>query len=134
MENSDLPVSKQSEIRKKVVLNLRTGFKQQRHVNINDRKLNTKIAKTKACIKNNPDVVFTTSHKGNVTVCLQKTEYQEKMLKLLSDTNIYEIIKKNPLKKLQTNTSTILKNLNNNNYLRTKFNNNAVDADFELYF
>ena len=50
------------------------------------------------------------------------------MLKLLSDTNTYEIIKKNPLTKLQTNTSTIFKNLNNNNYLRTKFHNNALSC------
>ena len=50
------------------------------------------------------------------------------MLKLLSDTTTYEIIKKNPLKKLQTDTSTILKNLNDNNYLRTKFHNNALSC------
>ena len=128
LENSDLPTSKQSEIRKKVVLNLRTGFNQQKHVNINDRNLNSKITKTKAFIKNNPDIMFTTSDQGNVTVCLQKTEYHAKMLKLLSDTTTYETIKKNPFKKLQTNTSTSLKNLNNNNYLRTKFHNNSLSC------
>ena len=48
--------------------------------------------------------MFTTLDKGNVTVCLQNTEYHEKMLKLLSDTTTYETIKKNPLKKLQTVT------------------------------
>ena len=72
--------------------------------------------------------MFTTSDQGNVTVCLEKTEYHEKMLKLLSDTTTYENIKKNPLKKLQTNTSTILKNLNNNNYLRTKFHNISLSC------
>ena len=59
LENS----SKQSEIREKVVLNLRTGFNQQKHVNFNDRNLNSKIAKTKAFIKNNPDMMFITSAK-----------------------------------------------------------------------
>ena len=72
--------------------------------------------------------MFTTVDKGKVSVCLQKTEYQEKMLKLLSDTTTYETIKKHPLKKLQTNTSTMLKNLNNNNYLRKKFHNNSLSC------
>ena len=42
--------------------------------------------------------MFTTSDKENLTVYLQETEYQEKMLKLLSETTTYVIIKKNPLK------------------------------------
>ena len=67
--------------------------------------------KTKDFIKNNPDIWFTTSDKGNVTVCLLKMEYYTKLENLLSDKTTYEHFKKNPLKKLQTDTSTILKNL-----------------------
>ena len=126
LRDSEVPSALKSEIREKVSSNLRSGFRQQKHMTTNDRNLNIKLRETKKFIKNNPDIMFTTSDKGNVTVCLYKADYNEKMLKLLSDGTTYENVKKNPLKKLQTDTSKILKNLNNNNYLHTKFHNNAL--------
>ena len=48
------------------------------------------------------------------------------MLKLLSDKNTYIPVLKNPLKKLQINTSKILKELNDNNFLKPKYHNNQL--------
>ena len=126
--NSELSPSKQSAIRQKIVTNLTSAFLKQRHAKPQEKNFKRKVTNTIKFIKNNSDIWFTTSDKGNVTVCLSKTEYNEKMQLLLSDTTVYEKIKKNPLKKLQLDTSTILKNLNNNDYLCTKFHNNSLSC------
>ena len=48
------------------------------------------------------------------------------MMELLSDRNTYIPIKKNPIKKLQSNTSKILKELNDNEFLKFKYHNNQL--------
>ena len=48
------------------------------------------------------------------------------MTDLLSNTSTYIPITKNPLKKLQSNTSNILKRLNDNEFLKYKFHNNQL--------
>ena len=39
--------------------------------------------------------MFTKADKGNVTVCLNKSDYTSKMLELLSDQNRYRVLKNN---------------------------------------
>ena len=57
---------------------------------------------------------------------LRTSHYQTKMLELLSDTNTYQTVNKNPLDSLQRNASKILKSLNKNEFLHKKFYNNQL--------
>ena len=66
------------------------------------------------------------SDKSNRTICMEKAVYKEKINVLLNDTSTYIQLKENPLKKLQTKTSNILRDLNNNDFLETKYNVRAL--------
>ena len=74
-----------------------------------ERSFTKKPGITKSFLKNNPNIFFTKADKGNVTVCLNKSDCNNKMLELLSDNNTYEKINKNPLNSLIKETSKILK-------------------------
>jgi len=49
---------------------------------------------TKSFLRNNHDIMITKVDKGNVTMAMRKEDYKQKMFTLLSDENIYEIVKK----------------------------------------
>ena len=66
------------------------------------REILDNLSVTKRFLKDNPNIFFTKSDKGNVTVCLNTNEYQEKMENLLNDKNTYQSVSKNPLKSLQS--------------------------------
>jgi len=55
---------------------------------------------TEKFVKDHPDVLFTRSDKGNVTIAINRSEYDLKMEEMLSDTNTYVKINKDPTKKL----------------------------------
>ena len=48
----------------------------------------------------NPNIIFTKADKGNVTVAIERTEYVNKMEAMLSDTNTYVVVKKDPRRKI----------------------------------
>ena len=85
-----------------------------------------KLAIAKNFLKQNPDIFFTNSDKGNVTVCMNRNDYNAKMYQLLLDSSTYIKIIKNPLNKLQKNTSNILKKLNSEGLLKYKYHNNSL--------
>ena len=47
------------------------------------------IKEAKNFVKNNPDIVFTKADKGNTTVALTRTDYNDKVNNLLQDVNTY---------------------------------------------
>jgi len=65
-------------------------------------------ASTKEFTKNNPDLLFTKADKGNVTVVLEKNDYVRRIEDMLSDANTYTVIHKDLLKKLTTDTRSLL--------------------------
>ncbi|KAG5309967.1 MOS1T transposase, partial [Pseudoatta argentina] len=56
----------------------------------------------------NPNILITNADKGSVTVILDKDAYVSKMKEILSDTNTYEIVNKDPIKKLTQDLRTLL--------------------------
>ena len=120
--NSDL----KNEIREKVTNNIMHNFNKDANISMEDRNFANKLKVTKQFLKNNPDIFFTNADKGNLTVCLKKSTYNTKMTDLLSNTSTYISITRNPLKKLQSSTSNILKRLNDNEFLKYKFHNNQL--------
>ncbi|XP_067216467.1 uncharacterized protein [Linepithema humile] len=75
---------------------------------VDDRKLLNWLYKTKKFINENPDLLFTRADKGNSTVVMKKSEYMEKMVDILSDTNTYQIVKKDPTKILTDKLRSLL--------------------------
>ena len=70
--------------------------------------------------------MFTKADKGNVTVCLNKSDYTSKMLELLSDQNTYINVNRNPHSKLRLDTKKILNNLNNSEFLSHRYHKNQL--------
>ncbi|KYQ51610.1 hypothetical protein ALC60_09284 [Trachymyrmex zeteki] len=52
--------------------------------------------------------IVTKADKGNVTVALNKDNYIEKMEEIVSDNNTYEVINKDPIKKLTSDLRSLL--------------------------
>ena len=86
--------------------------------------------------KHKENIVITTADKGNKTVIIYKTEYMEKMRKLLSDKNTYKTIKIDPTDNLQKRNNTLIAQLHKDGYITRyeKFNmTTRVAAAPELY-
>ena len=93
------------------------------HIPLQDRLFARKLKDTKCFLKSNNNIFFTRADKGNVTVCLNKSSYFQKMNTLLSNTNIYKPIKNNPLHKAQKNVHNLLKSWNNSGFLNKQYHN-----------
>lgn len=78
---------------------------------------------TKKFLKENNNIIITSSDKGNVTVAMLKEDYNSKMEDLLKDSNTYKIIKKDP--------TLTLKNKNNALILKM-YKNNIIDKSIKL--
>lgn len=51
-------------------------------------------------MKNNPEIIFTHADKGNVTVALNGNLYKHKIKEMLSDSDTYTRVDKDPIKNL----------------------------------
>ena len=120
-----------NEIREITTKNVNNFIKKEFHISKEDKTISKNLEITKKFLNDSPDIFFTKANKGNVTVCVKKSEYIIKMNNLLSVTSTYISIDKNPLKKLQEKTSKILKNLNENEFLNQKYHN--VSGRHERY-
>lgn len=63
---------------------------------------------TKKFLSDHPDLIITRADKGNTTVALDKDDYFGKMNELLSDSNTYTIVKKDPTNKIINNLRDLL--------------------------
>jgi hypothetical protein len=59
-------------------------------------------------LKANPSLLILTADKGNVTVIMDRDEYNRKVHSLLTDTNTYKIQKKDPTLTIQRKTNAFL--------------------------
>ena len=66
---------------------------------------------TKLFLQKNSELFITKADKGNVTVILNRSDYNEKMFKLLNDNYTYKEINYNPLKLMKKDTHRLLENL-----------------------
>ena len=56
------------------------------------------------------DIFITHADKGNVTVILNRSDYNKRILQLVNDNSIYKKINYNPLKLLKKDTCKLLEN------------------------
>lgn len=66
------------------------------------------VGKSKKFLKENPELLITKADKGNKTVILSTTEYEEKMEEMLQDTNTYEKIRYDPTARVARKIKVIL--------------------------
>ena len=67
------------------------------------------IKEARIFFKNNPDIVFTSANKGNTTVALTRTDYNEKVETLLHDVNTYQVRPKDTTMKIQNKVNGLVK-------------------------
>ena len=104
MENNihKLPNSAESTIRSRSdsILNLLPSFPFPNPPLINTFKHLTHTTNT--FLRENPNLILTRADKGNVTVAMDRDNYIQKMEELLQDRNTYNVIIKDPTRKLTT--------------------------------
>lgn len=85
-----------------------------------DRQLINASLTTRKFISDHPDIIFTRADKGNATVALNKNDYLKKMTSLLDDTTTYNIVHKDPIKKLIKNLHELLMRWKKREYITDK--------------
>lgn len=94
-----LPPESHNEVRQNVthvINNCMTKQKKMRHIPYHQKRLENNLKTTQEFMQDNQDVMFTIADKGNVTVALDKSTYISEVELLLSDTNTYQPITKDP--------------------------------------
>jgi len=92
-------------------------FNTTKNINNNEKFLLRCLHHTRMFVKNNPDILFTKTDKGNATVAIDAREYNKKMIENLSDTSTYIVIKKDPIRKLGNNVRNVLSDWLKNGYI-----------------
>jgi hypothetical protein len=80
-----------------------------RHTNYIEKHILKLFHKCRSFLKKNSDVFVTNADKGQVTVVMDKSTYLEKMTDLLSDSDTYKILKKDPLNRITNKFSDLIK-------------------------
>ncbi|XP_062704355.1 uncharacterized protein LOC134286712 [Aedes albopictus] len=68
---------------------------------------------TRRFLKDNPNILVLKSDKGNKTVLMEASEYQQKMLELLENRNTYSPINVDPTSRFEKQNNSIVKRLHN---------------------
>lgn len=108
--NSNTDENIRTEKRNKVV-NIITNFLSYNRVDKGDTKLIRDEAETRIFLKENPEIVILKADKGNSTVAMSKTDFLHKGNELLSDTNTYLLLKKDPTVTIQNKLNKIIDKL-----------------------
>ncbi|XP_018361974.1 PREDICTED: uncharacterized protein LOC108760480 [Trachymyrmex cornetzi] len=75
---------------------------------------------TRSFIGANPGILFTRADKGNVTVAIEQTEYKQKMLNMLEDSNTYTVMNRDPTRKLTESVRMLLTKWKKCEYIDSK--------------
>ncbi|XP_044760195.1 uncharacterized protein LOC123317654 [Coccinella septempunctata] len=75
------------------------------------------FCKTKRFLRDNDDIVITMADKGNVTMAITKQQYEEKLLNIIEDTNVYKKLNSDPTSKYQTKNNNLVKDLKDQAYI-----------------
>ena len=89
-------------------------------------------------LKQDPNIVIVPADKGNATVVMNTDEYKEKISTHLGDSNTYQELQNNPLKKVQSKLNSLLTTLKDkkaieyNQYLHLRSNQLTVPRIYGL--
>ena len=96
-----IPEEKQDEFRHKVLSLSSKYINKPKHISDFDRLIAKNIKYTQEFLKDEKQLLVTKADKGNITVVLNKSDYNIKINDLLNDQSAYEKIDSNPLTQLQ---------------------------------
>ncbi|XP_011868003.1 PREDICTED: uncharacterized protein LOC105562081, partial [Vollenhovia emeryi] len=94
-----------------------------------DTILVTWLNATKQFVKDHPEILFTRADKGNITVAMKVSDYHIKMDELLSDTDTYITIKKDPSKGLMRELRDLLVRRRRNEYISERTYKSLLSTD-----
>lgn len=117
-KNEDL----QDQLRSRAV-NVMSNFlwiKNNKPINELEKRLVYMYKQTLGFFKKHSNLVVVASDKGNKSVIMYKSEYEQKIKLLLNDTNTYSIIDIDPTKKLQNKNNTIVRKMYQNKFINEK--------------
>jgi len=122
----------QKEIRNRSVPIMHNLMSSSLHMDINDRRIVELLKSTSNFIKNNPDIIYTRADKGNITVALNRIEYLSKMENMFNDTETYDRINKDPLKKITNDIRLLLTSWKTKGYINNATYNHIYCSDGNL--
>lgn len=79
-----------------------------------DKFISDTLRSTKKFLKNNKQLLVLNADKGNVTVVMEKAEYDTKMQVLVNDITTYRVLKRDPTNKLQDKNNDIVERMYKN--------------------
>jgi len=103
------PVQIVDKLRAMVIKSLDRNFYRNKHVNYIDAHIHKEYVKCRNFLKNNDDILVTKADKGQVTVIMDRSAYNEQMLRILEDENTYRSLKNNPLRKITIRLDNLIK-------------------------
>lgn len=91
--------------------------------------------KCKKYLKENPELLILQSDKGNVTVAIDKSTYNNLAIELLNDKKYYKVLNRDPTLTIQGKSNELVKNLEKKGYINKEvakklFNYNSISAKF----
>ena len=75
-----------------------------------DKIIAQSLKETKLFSQKNSDIFITHADKGNVTVILNRSDYNKRILQLINDNSTYKITNYNPIKLMKNDTCKLLEN------------------------
>lgn len=86
-------------------------------------------------LRQTPDLLILQSDKGNVTVAMNKSEYNKLSLDILDDQKYYKVLNKDPTLTIQGKSNDMIKNLVRNNHISAEvgkqlYTYNSIPARF----
>jgi len=102
-------IDQRFKIRNTLVTELQRYLDNNQYINNTQKELEYLLKAIKEFCTNNENIIFTKADKGNITVALEKTYYIDSVNTMLKDSTTYEIIEKNPVKKVEQKLNSILK-------------------------
>lgn len=95
------------KIQETLCLNFKTNIAIANCISKEYREFSKKLSETRQFSSNNYKICFTNAGKGNLSVCMYVSEYNNRMERLLSDKRIYKQRKINSSESLRKRTSTV---------------------------
>jgi len=122
----------QKEIRNRSISIMHNLMSSSSCLDINDRKINNLLKVTSTFIKNNSDIIYSRADKGNITVALDRIEYVTKLENMFNDSETYEKIKKDPIRKITNEIRTVLTSWKSKGYINNNIYNYIYCSDGNL--
>jgi len=89
-----------SDIRNQTIPIIKRFSQKANSLDLNEKFLRRVLQCTRKFVRDNLDILLMKADKGNIMVAIDVSNYSKKMNELLSDSNTYVVIKKDPTKKL----------------------------------